>query len=109
MMFEWVNVILTAGVKKGACLDIKVQRRETPKWTQQTVILRVAGFMKNGTGFIAEAEKMSWEPPKASEQKKTHKQKTHKSHLEVTMVWRLDLQVRVEAISQLLYRIPGFA
>lgn len=40
---------------------------------------------------------------------KTHKQKTHKSHLEVTMVWRLDLQVRVEAISQLLYRIPGFA
>lgn len=31
MMFEGVNVILTAGVKKGACLDIKVQRRETPQ------------------------------------------------------------------------------
>lgn len=30
-MFEWVNVILTADMKKGAFLDIKVQRRGNPQ------------------------------------------------------------------------------
>lgn len=69
--------------------------------------MRVAGFMKNKTGFRTEAEKMYWEPPKAFEQKKQTK-KTHKSYLEVAVVWRLDLQVRAEEISQLLYWIPGF-